>query len=447
MNNKDFYNLFEKTDLTDVEPPDFSLPQHKKNFYVRKSMKKIMEYEKSNFRYTEKKIKIQRRGISILASAILLSLMFILLFNITIVLAFIKNLFYVPGIGITDNENLISAVLNEPTLIITNGGEYMLEFATKVKREDGRCEILLYFSSDSFIRETNIPLISTNINGNEYVFTFDDYGYSNNYYSYFTVTNNDFPDVNSFNLKIHNTTTNIIMSELSDEEKKPNLSNEINGIRLVAYKYRKNNSLFGLDVISDNEKDNGFLKTISFNNLTIYDDDGNIINTTGYYGKVNPPRNDDYGLGYNFISFKNNENKKISKISVSTIGVIYQYDTVNFAPIKITIPIPEDGKTVYTDIRVSVGGLVYELTEVRREGNILYFEDNCRRYDVPETSEAVENQETYIEFVFMTTFNQTLKINENEKTITNFNPDDTHIEMEISSFIVKYYGDFIINFD
>ena len=446
MNNKDLYNLLSKTDLTDIVPPDFSLPQHKRKKYVRKSMNKIMEYEKSNFQYTEKAFKpkkqltFARLAVLLITSVTMMSLMVVMLFNFTAVVAFVKNLFYIPGIGITDNENLISAVLDEPTLIKVNGREYMLEFATKVKREDGRCEILLYFSADYFIRESYITPMSAIINGKEYEFTLGNVSYGSE--AVFIMSNYDFPDVNEFELKLHNTTTQIVMSELSDEEKKPNLSNEINGIKLVAYKYRNNNALFGIDVINNNKKDDRFNAMTVYHNLNVYDYDGNILNPKGYSGGAYHPESKDYGLGYSVVTFKNNENKNIAKVSADGINIAYHYDRNRVEPLKIIVPIPEDGETIHTDIKIPVGGLLYEMTEVRRDGDTIYFEDNRNMgHDVE------KNLEVYIQSVTISIFVENKIMYLDNKEITIFNPDDKFIEMELNGFIIHYNGNFVINFD
>jgi hypothetical protein len=42
----------------------------------------------------------------------------------------------------------------------------------------------------------------------------------------------------------------------------------------------------------------------------------------------------------------------------------------------IEIPIPKDGETLYTDITYPLGDYIYKITEVRRDGDVIYFKDN-----------------------------------------------------------------------
>jgi hypothetical protein len=42
----------------------------------------------------------------------------------------------------------------------------------------------------------------------------------------------------------------------------------------------------------------------------------------------------------------------------------------------IEIPIPQDGETLYVDITYELAGHVYRISEIRREGSNIYFEDN-----------------------------------------------------------------------
>ena len=160
----------------------------------------------------------------ILATAAALVLI-IGLFNITAVMALFKNLFVPEFINVPEDEGLVSAVLNESILITTDAGDFRLEFVNKVRREDGRCEILLFFTADRILTPSEIVPFSAIaiINNEKYeLSSVGISGYGND--SAFTIANYDFPDVNEFDLQFKNTTTHIIISELGDEEKTPHLA-------------------------------------------------------------------------------------------------------------------------------------------------------------------------------------------------------------------------------
>ena len=149
------------------------------------------------------------------------------LFNITAVIALFKNLFVPEFIVSTGDESLVSAVFNEPVLVATDdAGEFWLQFANKVRREDGRCEILLFFTANRTLEPSEIvPFTATAIiNTEKYELESIALGGHNNIDSSFTMANYDFPDVNEFDLQFKNTTTHIIMSEVGNAEKEAHLS-------------------------------------------------------------------------------------------------------------------------------------------------------------------------------------------------------------------------------
>ena len=44
--------------------------------------------------------------------------------------------------------------------------------------------------------------------------------------------------------------------------------------------------------------------------------------------------------------------------------------------IPIEIPVPRDGESIETDIKIPIGSYTFEITNVRREGNTIYYEQN-----------------------------------------------------------------------
>lgn len=375
------------------------------------------------------------------------------LFNITTVIAFFKSVFYIPGIGITENESLVSAVLNEPVLIKTNAGDFRLEFANKVKREDGRCEILIFFTTDRIITLSDITPVSALVNGEKYELSDEGISGYSGVECAFNVSNYDFPDVNEFDLQFKNTTTRITMSELCDDEKIPSLSDEINGVTLAVYKYRGNNRMFGIDVINNNVPNDVDFMAIA-RQFSRYDADGNLMSGS-YSSSGRPFWSKDYGLGYNVYFFDKDEDKVMSKITVNQITIRYDYwdngnkTTKTDAP-KVTIPVPKDGETIYTDIKVPFYEVIYEITEIRRKGDSIYYKDNSSQIGTEEEMQrAIANCEKRIGFVSMENFDGNVRTDSgvNESKITGFNPDSESFEMIINSYSITYYGGYTITFD
>jgi hypothetical protein len=378
------------------------------------------------------------------------------LFNVQAITAFIGELFFVPGVGLTVNPNLISAVLDEPVLIEANGIEYRLEFATKVKRETGECEIMFFFTTEYIFQSSDViitPAVAI-INGKEHKLKIDNirtkitangeggngtYSISeiNGNYSTIVMYKYKFPDVNEFELRLYNTTVNINLSELADEEKIPNLSGEINGITLAAYKYRNNNNVFGYDVINKNTENPKF-NTYDSSFLCAYDIDGNILNRGRQSNGLDVPAKTKDGLGYRVECFVNEENVNIDKVSTSSINVTYHFDKEKSW---MSVPVPKDGETLYPDVKIPIAdGIIYELTSIRREGDTLYIEDNGGARFAPNNDvlqEAVKNNEIGITALFTAGFHTI------EGTITDFDPSD----LRIQGFYLTYYGDFAVSFD
>jgi hypothetical protein len=398
----------------------------------------------------------------ILATALVLVLI-VGLFNVQAIIAFVGGLFFVPGVGLTYNPNLISAVLDEPVVMEVDGREYRLEFITKVKRESGKCEVMFFLSTENNY-ENNIALANKNhesimsdiksasaiINGKNYKLklgtapggsSFRQSAAERNYES-FAVFNYSFPDVNEFQFSLKNSTVNISLSELTDEEKLPNLSQEINGITIAAYKYKNNNSIVGFDIINNNIS-NLNVESRAYLNLTpsVYDIDGKRLNETGNYGMAQYANTND-GLGYNVMGFENRKNRDIRKVSVTSIDVRYCLDEKSY----INVPIPQDGETLYPNIKIPIASdIVYELTSIRREGDALYIEDNSKLSfmlnDPDEVQESVKNNEVGLVAFFTAGYDIATG------KLTSLAPDGKFSDLKINTFYVTYYGDFTLTFD
>jgi len=187
-----------------------------------------------------------------------------------------------------------------------------------------------------------------------------------NYVTYGYVCN-DFPDVNEFDLILDNlgVQKHIVLTQQSDNFA---LSNEINGITLAVGKFGGVTDMIATDVFDSAE---------SANDYYIF---GNIFFESKYYGKYGGQIQATGGWGgydsesplnYQIIEFYKNE-KEIKKVKATMIFINYQRKE----PLAFEIPVPKDGETIKTNIEIPVGSHIFRITEVRREGDKIYYEKN-----------------------------------------------------------------------
>jgi len=370
--------------------------------------------------------------------------------NFATVLAFFKNLFYIPGMGVTDS-NISVMLLKEPVEMDCEIGKFTVEFGTKVTRENDKCEIMLFFATADNIYSSGVYIedlsARTIINGEEYILAKGIQGGGiNGYRLTFCVKNDNFPDINEFDLSFEGATAHIIMTEMSEEEKTPYLSQESGGITLAAYKYR-NNRYIGFDIINNHDSDDfthTFTRLSDISGTHIYDGNGDEIKLAG--GGLNRTNNIfQSNLTNGLLYLNNDDDVEVKKITADSIIVNYRSDFEN--PLHITLPIPKDGETIYPDIEIPVGGAVYKITEIRRERNVIYFKDNCILYfdEAFDHNKAVENREAYITSAWVG--NMDMRSDVTDNGLTGFDIDDTSIDAFIRHIDVTYFGNFIINFN
>jgi hypothetical protein len=161
------------------------------------------------------------------------------------------------------------------------------------------------------------------------------------------------------------------------------------------------------------------------------------------------------------------DNAEIKNFNVPAVRL--QYD--NDEDTAIRMPIPKDGETIQTDIKVSAGGFAYKISEVRRNGNIIYYDDNCtlkttKVYcrDVPESNrgremmnkmgdsdyeKAIANQEALLESVVL------VPAENHENEIYSFghgafwiyDGNAQKVDLLLKSLVIVQYGNFNISFD
>ena len=152
-------------------------------------------------------------------------------------------------------------------------------------------------------------------------------------------------------------------------------SKEINGITLTAYTKEKITDTVYLDFIDKNidSQKYGKRRVIPGGLTEIYDINGQPVTFL----------NGSYLFN---AEYKLNTMAEIGSIKMDRVYIAYENTTLegdisyltydDFGDNIIEIPIPKDGETLYTDITYPIGNYIYRITEVRREGDIIYFEDN-----------------------------------------------------------------------
>ena len=392
------------------------------------------------------------------------------LLNITAVIAFFKDLFFVPGIGFTEGD--ISVVmLNEPVEISCDWGEVILEFVTKIKNSDGKFEILLYFTTkdekvlssiDLSESERELKNAKTAINGKIYVFNLDTWGGTYipdiGYMGHLNMVNSDFPDINEFDLQFRDTTAHIVLTELNGNEKIPYISKETNGIKIAAYKFRNSNRIISLDVINNNDLGEFYTGTPNLYFDSVMGENDTEIKTIGTseYSFTGWNKNGGNGFGYFITQLANKDNIDLTGIEISTgISIDYYPELIDrdisskmvTTKPQIVIPIPKNGETIKTDIKIPVGGIIYQIIEVTRDGDALYYKDNSLEHNAKtfDMDSAIKNGEVYIGRMMPFLEQGTLEIYPEKNLIMGFDPGDDRLIINIRYISVIYFGDFSVD--
>lgn len=403
------------------------------------------------------------------------------LINIQTVIAFFSGLFFVPGVGLTDNDSIIYYGLEKPIDIETKYGTITLSFASKVTR-NGKTNLSIYIDTYNIL-----PVIERDkfhaeiaVKGNKIERFYGNGGFHRRWVdtpqfgksniilskdnSYFY---EDFPDVNEFDLIIYDVPTRIILTE---QKGNLALSQENNGIVLGVYKFNGIDDMICLDVFdttinrSKSERMTGgaFHAVAYFDNCYLYDKDGNEIEKSGGSGILNSTISIIYTCG------SEKKPEEIKNVKLSVVGITYDMQQSN----NVDLPVPKDGETIQTNIKIPVNELIYEITEVRREGNIIYYKENCAselesvkvsdiekgnmisssQINLPESGtveyeKAVENREAILYSVELS-YNQESSI----KKLANgafwlLDENAETINIKFDSFSIVQYGNFDIEFE
>ena len=369
------------------------------------------------------------------------------LVNIQTVIAFVSGLFFVPGVGLTSDENIIYEGLEKPIVIETDYGSLTLEFLSKVTR-NGKTNLSLYIDSKDIPAKDsqdypitlNISVSGENIVSEDWLGgggTWDRNNTVNHVYYFYSCEN--FPDINEFDLALCGTETHIILTE------QPNnfaLSKENNGVTLAAYKFNGVNMMC-IDILNKHINPDEY--KYYFNDLKSKDGSYHLLNI-----------------------FPSDEEIKSFKTDVLVID--YYRDSAHAEVIEI--PIPKDGDTIATEIKVPIGDYIYEITEVRREGDIIYYTDNSIPREttffnfengqwqgsqlIPQGDElekAIKDRKMYIDTArIIADWDWENDWENAPKTsymgaIWNFDENADTIRLKLTDITIRQYGDFDIIFE
>jgi len=370
---------------------------------VNKLTEEMEEMLNSQHKPAKKKFTLPLKMITSFAALVVL----IGVINIQTVIAFIGGLFFVPHIGMTDDDTISSFSIDEP-IEVAEG--LTLQFMTKIT-QDNKSDLIFYINTASvpnpqdaddpdqrsaiaFQNMQNL-IVKINIDGEtlDVPCTGGTGGGGITNYSY---TFADFPDANEFDFTILGVTTHITLSEQNNNFA---ISKENHGITLILHKFPRVTSFIGVDVIDSNIVQDDYYITVDLWHFDskLHGENGEEIEITG------GSSSSDGGLRFNLAKTENNDNN-IEVKSLKANAVQLRYSGVREKQFVIEIPIPKDGETIKTDSQVTIAGHTYRITEVRRDGDTLYYKDDARWdesfnlvYDNPaKYQEAIEKNEAYV---------------------------------------------------
>ena len=398
----------------------------------------------------------------------------LVLFSIGVSAYYIATtLFFVPGVGLlTDNENISYYGLENPVDIETEYGTLTLTLAGKVTR-NGKSELTIYVeTSDIAASQTAQYPVTLGLSANGEILVKNEVikngsamwgwdGFERTGYWYIC---RNFPDANEFDLTLCGVETSITLTEQPGNFA---TSKENNGVILGLYKFNNVSNMIAVDVFVENFDFDSCWKNVT---------------ADGFYGtggeEIAPFKYEGIGAGYYQLCQFNDGTPEVKGIKSDYALIYYSTQKFNYvifngieAPLIdylkidhiINIPVPKDGETIATDIQYTIGSHTYIISEVRREGDIIYYKDNCRLElkningeeayyattplsGTPEYEKAVENQEYFIIDVSLFDVNNSNAIIKPGE-ILNFDKNAEVLKLNLITMQVTQFGDFSVEFD
>ena len=334
------------------------------------------------------------QGLIAMAAAIVLMAGVI---NIQTVVAFFSGLFFVPGVGLTGSP-VIHYGIGGPIDIETEYGTLTLKFANRITK-GGSTHLFLYMQPSGEALQGDTLYISINAGG-EYIVSHEKVqsirtgridGSDSVIYQYF---HEDFPKLNAFILTVAGVETHIA---LTSQPGNSALSEEINGITVAAKKFAGVTDLIAIGVFDSSESAADYMIHGHARVTSAYCEDGEAIFRSGGQGRfsVLDP------FSYSIMEFYGND-RKIKSVPAVEINLLY----VRKQALPVEIPVPKDGEVIRADIEIAIGSHIFRITEVRREGDVIYYEDNAVYFGLEDREQAIINRESIIRDAFFGLFSE-----------------------------------------
>ena len=403
------------------------------------------------------------------------------LINIQTVIAFFNGLFFIPGIGLTENENIKYYGLEGPFEIETKFGVMKIEYISKVT-QGSKTSLNIYMTTKDYVLVNWLdPLTISAYNGGEMIFEKKvmDRMISHDTKAFFFVYK-DFPEIDTFDLNLYGSSATVSLKEINDAVA---FSKENNGVTLAVQKVKDSESmyftgLYGADINPGNYRFSG---TMSRLHSYAYDKNGNIFELLDQGAERFFDSGFSVGFNKNANEIKGYKCDRLELYYSKMLDVLI--NTALNGPIDFPmchpfdifeLPIPKNGETIQADIEIPIGQYLYKITSVSREGDKLYIEDNAiikfkrdgngavswePMRGTPEYERAVENQEYFIGWASLTYGDLTEDMHTqwigwpdkyegvNRGIIKNFDKNAESLKIALVEIQIIQYGDFNVEFE
>ena len=403
------------------------------------------------------------------------------LINIQTVIAFLSGLFFVPGIGLTDDASITYYGIEEPFEIETEYGIMKIEYISKVT-QGGKTDLNIYMTTkDSYPASWIDPLVISAHSGGEMIFEAEvlDRAITHDAKAFF-LTYRDFPDIDAFDLDLYGSLAGVSLKEISGEVA---FSKENNGVTLAVQKVKGSETMYftGIYGASIKPENYRFSGAMSRFHSFAYDNGGNPFDLLD--GGAERFFHNGFSVGFhkNADGIKGFKSDRLElyygKQPDSFMSVTAPIGLPTHYPFDIfELPVPKDGETLEIDIEIAVGQYIYRITSISREGDRLYFEDNSTlkfKYGengeingavtwepaqgTPEYAQAVENREYSIGWAQFICGDLTEDMpwygwdGRYERVagslITGFDENAENVKLALVEILIYQYGNFDVEFE
>ena len=317
----------------------------------------------------------------------------------TIIINNSRTQYYVPFVGFTDKDLEIYAI---PEIIEFGSNQVVLETVMRVKDpETGKNKltaIMTVITRDNTLHNNFTELTITTPDGEEYILTTNESGWSQRgsvYERTFRFLYEDFPEINEFTITGADISHEIMLVENAFEELYGYTEND--GVEIIMRHVTRNSKVIAFEIIDKSidldyffGEGQQFVKSLSFNDLKIYDETGKQISMGG---RSESGRGSD-----NLIILDERPKNKISRVTIDGFSVSAHWTpNVTFdgedyirdeyqrhVYADADIPVPADGGKIEFEeplVIYNQNGLTDVIYSVERNGNRLTITTPVRRRD------------------------------------------------------------------